>query len=201
MGVWIVIAIAILVLVLWLAFQPKQGEKAANAPDSYQSNPPHTTPPAAETTSNFSEDFSNLPPDPPNFEDLSDLPPDTPHFEDQSSSILDSPSVLNPILVSNDLRQQVQQFVAEGRTITAVKKLRQQGMALQEAKQYLDTLPKLPPINEFGKPSTSLNRAEVDSEVRQMLSQNRKIQAIKFVRLQLGYGLKEAKDYVESLGR
>lgn len=142
MTVWIVIAIAILILVVWLILQPKQGDIAANAPDTY-----------------------------------------------------------HPIVISDDLRQQVQRLVAEGRTITAIKKLRQQGMGLHEAKQYLDTLPKLPAIDEFGKSSASLNQAEVDSKVRRLLSQNQKIKAIKFVRQQLGYGLREAKDYVESLGQ
>ncbi|WP_299492874.1 ribosomal protein L7/L12 [Acaryochloris sp. IP29b_bin.137] len=215
MAIWMIVVIAILVLVVWLACQPKQGETAANAPDTYQADLPPIPPPTAEKIPNFAEDFSHLPPNPPNLDNLSDLQAEKPHFDDKFSPLIVDPSVLNlnvssddinnssltPIVISDDLRQQIQQLVADGRTITAVKKLRQQGMALDEARQYLDELPKLPAIDEFGEPSSSFNRAEVESEVRLLLSQNQKIKAIKFVRLKLGYGLKEAKDYVESLGQ
>lgn len=40
---------------------------------------------------------------------------------------------------------------------------------------------------------------KIDPEVIKALSQNRKIEAIKLVREKTGMGLKEAKEYVESL--
>lgn len=262
MGVGIILVCALFILVIWLAFQPKQGETAANSPDT--PDPPYIPPPPK--TGSFSDDFSQLPPDPPKLNNLSDSPEDKTHLDDEFSPLIVDPSVLSlngtgddrdessgqgPIVISDDLRQQVQQLVAEGREITAVKQLRQQGMELNEARQYLDALPTPPPIDELdnsskqqtyeqveaevrrllaqdhtiraiqyvcdqwgyglkaakayiasleGTSSPSPNRSEIDAEVRLLLSQDRKVSAVKFVRLHLGYDLKDAKQYVESLG-
>lgn len=210
MGVGIILVCALFLLVIWLAFQPKQGEIAANSPD--QDDPPYIPPPPK--TGNFSDDFSKVPPDPPNLDNLSDSLEDQPHQDDDFSPLIADPSLLNldgisddgndaseqdPIVISDDLRQQVQQLVAAGREITAVKKLRQQGMELDEARQYLDALPAPPPTDVLAPSSRQQNYEQVEAEVRRHLIQDQKIQAIKYVREQWGYGLKAAKAYVESL--
>jgi ribosomal protein L7/L12 len=41
----------------------------------------------------------------------------------------------------------------------------------------------------------------VHTQIRDLLSRQQKIEAIKFLRYQRGLGLKEAKDYVEALER
>ncbi|ABW28494.1 hypothetical protein [Acaryochloris marina] len=212
MGVGIILVCALFLLVIWLAFQPKQGETAANSPD--KDDPPYIPPPPSKKTANFSDDDSNLSPDVPNVEHLSDSQVEKSYFDDESSPLIADPSLLNldgigddgddasrqgPIVISDDLRQQVQQLVAAGREITAVKKLRQQGMELNEARQYLDALPTPPPTDVLGPSSRQQNYEQVEAEVRRLLTQDQKIQAIKYVREQWGYGLKAAKAYVESL--
>lgn len=199
MTVFGIVAIAIFILVIWLAFQPRQGEHAANAPDQYPADPPYPPPPTADNTSHFSEDSSHLSPASPQLDSSSVHPQEQSHLEDQSSSMSDSSSVVPPIVINDDLRQHVQQLVAEGREIAAIKKLRQQGMELNEARQYLDALPIHDLIDDVGQPSELQHQDQVDSEVRRLLALGQKIKAVKYVRTQWGYGLKEAKVYVESL--
>lgn len=57
-----------------------------------------------------------------------------------------------------------------------------------------------PPINPM-QPS-SFNAAKLDqAQIQLLLSQGKKLEAIKQVRLQTNLGLKEAKDYVEAIER
>ncbi|MFS0837509.1 ribosomal protein L7/L12 [Paenibacillus sp. 1P03SA] len=49
--------------------------------------------------------------------------------------------------------------------------------------------------------SASAQNSLLDERVQHMLAQGDKIKAIKLVRMELGIGLKEAKDYVENLER
>lgn len=212
MGVGIILVCALFILVIWLAFQPKQGETAANSPD--QPDPPYIPPPPTKKAGNFSDDFSKLPPDPPNLDHLSDALEDKPPLDDEFSPLIVDPSVLDlngmgddrddapgqgPIIISDDLRQQVQHLVAAGREITAVKKLRQQGMELDEARQYLDALPTPPPIDTLENSSKQQNYEQVETEVRRLLAQDHNIRAIQYVCDQWGYGLKAAKTYIASL--
>tara|TARA_S200002703_G_scaffold81816_1_gene70541 strand:- start:1464 stop:1820 length:357 start_codon:yes stop_codon:yes gene_type:complete len=46
---------------------------------------------------------------------------------------------------------------------------------------------------------TDWQRADLDADVRQLLRDRKKIPAIKLVRSVLGYGLREAKEYVERI--
>lgn len=212
MGVGIILVCALFILVIWLAFQPKQGETAANSPD--QPDPPYIPPPSTQKTGNFSEDLSKLPPDSPNLDHLSDTLESKPYLDDEFSPLIVDPSVLDingmgddrddasqqgPIIISDDLRQQVQHLVAAGREITAVKKLRQQGMELDEARQYLDALPTSAPIDALENSSKQQNYEQVEAEVRRLLAQGHNIRAIQYVCDQWGYGLKAAKTYIASL--
>jgi ribosomal protein L7/L12 len=171
--IFIGIAIAFVVLVLWLAFQPKQGDRAANSPEPISAKHPP-------------QDSPHQPQDDPNFRDILATPNAAPEP-------LRSPA---SIAISADLNQNVRQLVEQGRTITAIKLLRQQGMGLAEAKQYLDALVWHVSPADTAEPQP---QAEIEEHVRRLIGQDQKIQAIKYVRQQLGYGLKEAKDYVESL--
>ncbi len=53
---------------------------------------------------------------------------------------------------------------------------------------------------EEALPSETLSNDALNFEVRELLAQGKKIQAIKLVRNQTGWGLKQAKDFVDSLG-
>jgi hypothetical protein len=50
-------------------------------------------------------------------------------------------------------------------------------------------------------PSTTMNNAVWQPEVRRLLAQGQKIAAIKLARQQTGCGLKDAKDFVEAMER
>lgn len=50
-----------------------------------------------------------------------------------------------------------------------------------------------------GEPNPAIDLGEMNVAARTLISQGKKIDAIKLVRELTGWGLKEAKDYVESL--
>ena len=150
----IMIAIALITAVIWLAFQPRQGHRADNTPDSHPTYPP---------------------------EDTSKLPLDLFNLDDQELSAKQA-----------RIATEARRLLAQEQYIPALKYVRQElGYGLKEAKQYIKALAEHDAIVQ--------DRAEIEPEVRQLLAQNRKIEAIKYVRTQLGYGLKEAKTYVDSL--
>jgi ribosomal protein L7/L12 len=66
------------------------------------------------------------------------------------------------------------------------------------------------PDASFGKQSVAskmntqgvhMNKSDVHTVIKDLLARRQLIEAIKFLRLQRGLGLKEAKDYVEALDR
>ncbi|MEX2560492.1 MAG: ribosomal protein L7/L12 [Pirellulales bacterium] len=86
-------------------------------------------------------------------------------------------------------------LVAEGRTLEAIKFYREAtGVGLKEAKDFVEAL-------------AATNRAlpvqaqAVDERVLQLLTDQRKIEAIKVYRQATGVGLKEAKEAVEAIAR
>lgn len=113
---------------------------------------------------------------------------------------------------------------AQGRTIDAIKAVREAtGWGLAEAKAFVDAITQPPapgsegvqigvasggqqpapsgwpapnPMNPVGSPFLS---PAVLAEVWALNSSGRKIDAIKLVREATGWGLKEAKDYVERM--
>lgn len=134
----IMIAIALITAVIWLAFQPRQGHRADNAPSSHPIYPP------------------------------TDISP-------------------NQAQIATEARR----LLSQQQYIPALKYVRRElGYGLKEAKHYIQTLE---------NDAIALDRTEIEAEVRQLLAQHRKIEAIKYVRTQLGYGLKEAKAYVDFL--
>jgi ribosomal protein L7/L12 len=98
----------------------------------------------------------------------------------------------------------VQALLAQGQKIEAIKGVRElTGLGLKEAKDYVDALQRggaLPVL-----PATAASEAvtasapQLEQEARMLLAQGQKIEAIKRVRELTGWGLKEAKDYVERL--
>lgn len=88
-------------------------------------------------------------------------------------------------------------LLAAGKKIEAIKELREQtGMGLREAKDYVDALettgePPAPRTGEVSEHTLAL--------ARELLASGKKIQAVKAVREETGWGLKEAKDFVEGL--
>lgn len=91
----------------------------------------------------------------------------------------------------------VRELAAAGRKIEAIKVQRQySGMGLKEAKQFVEALETTgaPPA----APRTELSLAAM-AQVRELMAAGRTIQAVKLVREDTGWGLKQAKDFVDSL--
>jgi ribosomal protein L7/L12 len=101
-----------------------------------------------------------------------------------------------------DMGQAIQQLLDQSQKIEAIKLVREHtGMGLKEAKDYVEAIehggtPELPTPPSQPAP---LQAGALDSQVRALLTRNRKIEAIKLVRGHTGMGLKEAKDYVEAI--
>jgi ribosomal protein L7/L12 len=109
----------------------------------------------------------------------------------------------HPIVnVSDHTVREVQSLVARGNKIQAIKLLRDlTGMGLKEAKDYVESLPPgaaldVPPHVEARQQAISEQGL---AEVRALMARGNKIEAIKRCRELTGLGLKEAKDFVESL--
>jgi ribosomal protein L7/L12 len=91
----------------------------------------------------------------------------------------------------------VAQLLARGNKIEAIKLVRERtGWGLKEAKDYVEALPNAPPLPA---PVAPVSAGSMDDEARALLAKGQKIVAIKLVRERTGWGLKEAKDYVDEL--
>ncbi|KAA3646230.1 MAG: hypothetical protein DWQ07_08385 [Chloroflexi bacterium] len=100
------------------------------------------------------------------------------------------------------VEDEIRSLVEDGRKIEAIKRVRElSGAGLKEAKDYIDYMAKQPAFGD--QESTLLSFEEVmrdhEGELRDMLRNKGKIQAIKRVRQLTGTGLKEAKDFIENI--
>jgi ribosomal protein L7/L12 len=110
--------------------------------------------------------------------------------------------------VPEDTMFQVRQLLGEGKKLQAIKVFResQPGMGLKDAKEYVEAL------QAGHEPAVAVGRSRAGGShqvelgpdllfrIRQLLGENKKIQAIKELRDgQPGMGLKEAKDLVEAI--
>lgn len=103
---------------------------------------------------------------------------------------------------------EIRRLLAQGNKIQAIKRVRAlTGLGLKEAKDYVDRLPAGAPLEyAAAEPVVAeslrfVPDAAFEQEIRQLLTQRQKIEAIKRVRELTGLGLKEAKDYVDALER
>lgn len=93
------------------------------------------------------------------------------------------------------LDERVRDLISRNRKVEAVKLVHDtKGWGLRRSKDYVDDLahtaqPTLSPAAE----------AEMAQEVHVLIHQNRPIMAIKRVRERTGWGLRESKEYVDSL--
>lgn len=152
-ALWILGAAILVMLFFWWAFQPKQGERAANAPQNVRRQP------------------------------LSSDPINRSHPSWPS------------------LNAEAQDLLTKGHKILAIKLIREQtGWGLKKAKRYVENL--VHPVDApeaHQAPAKPLTQKEREEEVRQLVMDGKKITAIKRVREQTGWGLRESKDYVEAL--
>ncbi|MBB6624180.1 ribosomal protein L7/L12 [Clostridium gasigenes] len=103
-------------------------------------------------------------------------------------------SVVSDTMLEN-IDVELKNLIAEGKRIKAIKKYRiVTGLGLKEAKDYVDSLSK---FDQSVGSDTMLEN--IDVELKNLIEQGEKIKAIKRYRIVTGLGLKEAKDYVDSL--
>jgi ribosomal protein L7/L12 len=97
--------------------------------------------------------------------------------------------------------EEVRRLLAAGNKIQAIKRVRElTGMGLKEAKDYVEALPNAPALASMSTaPQAPIGSSQIEAEARRLLAAGNKIEAIKRVRELTGMGLKEAKDYVDSL--
>lgn len=101
-----------------------------------------------------------------------------------------------PDTATPELEKQIQDLLAHGKKIEAIKRLREEtGAGLKEAKDAVEAM-------EIGRPLSTLPTHDQESlrhEVAELLQNQGKIDAIKRFREYTGAGLKEAKDAVEAI--
>jgi ribosomal protein L7/L12 len=106
-----------------------------------------------------------------------------------------------PLLPRPHLQAEIQGLVTQNKKIAAIKKVRKYtGMGLKDAKDCVEKLSKI--VMTGVEISTKGNiTPELKIELKNLISNNRKIEAIKLLREQTGLGLKRAKEYVDELER
>lgn len=113
------------------------------------------------------------------------------------------PASSMPPATGDELIAEVQTLLAAGRKIEAVRQVRlATGWGLKQSKAYVDTIEAGAPPPDTplpGKPPAAHDPVQLEQEARSLLADGQKIAAIKHVRERTGWGLKEAKDYVERL--
>lgn len=102
---------------------------------------------------------------------------------------------------NDDINGKIKLLIKRGYKIEAIKLVRQlSGKGLKEAKEFVESLERgeNPSIN-ITEPGAIKLEDSIDQEVLTLLKEGKKIEAIKLVRLKTNAGLKEAKDYIDSL--
>lgn len=108
-----------------------------------------------------------------------------------------TPSNLDALIGSDS---ELYTLLEQGNKIAAIKRVRElTGVGLREAKDYVDTRIMSHSLPEQHVRVTSRENLSSDSELQTLLARGNKLAAIKRVRELTGMGLREAKEYVDSL--
>jgi ribosomal protein L7/L12 len=96
-----------------------------------------------------------------------------------------------------DLQTKIESLLAQKRKLEAIKLLIDEThCGLKAAKDYIDGLTVSSDTTVL--PSLSYNH-NIDAELKSLLSQSKKLEAVKRYRAHTGLGLKESKDYIDAL--
>lgn len=107
--------------------------------------------------------------------------------------------------VAPDVVDEALRILRDGNKIAAIKHVRERtGLGLREAKDVVDAAERgerqrIPATPAAAAQSDGTNGALRDDELRALVADGQKIEAIKRVRAHTGWGLAEAKDYVDGL--
>lgn len=125
-------------------------------------------------------------------------------FLSRSQRVSNNPMMHNQPFMpdATNVDSEVLNLIAAGRKIQAIKLVRQRtGRGLKEAKDFVDAFEAqgvtMKPWEKAPKPMKKSVSPDVQQQVQDLVRQNQLIQAIKLVREHTGWGLKEAKDYVD----
>lgn len=182
--VWFIIAISLLLVVVWLLFQPKQGTRASNSPPS---TPPEGLPSGVEQAVRPQDNPESF-----HRKRTQTAPPQSPVLQIQPEKTQATPP--------QSLEEEIQQLLDSGQKIAAIKRVREmKHWGLKEAKDYVDALEKYesPPL--FNPPVTSEPAPELRQEVKRLLADHAKVAAVKLVRETHQWDLRKAKDYVDAI--
>lgn len=93
-----------------------------------------------------------------------------------------------------ELQMKIEALLSQGQRLQAVKLLTMEtGCGLKEARDFVDGMgPVAPPVD-------TIILTNVEDQLISLLQQGKKLEAIKLYRDHTGLGLKESKDYIESL--
>ena len=102
---------------------------------------------------------------------------------------------------SPEVVERLRALLAEEKKIQAIRVLRQQtGIGLAEAKDYVDRLPPSGPLPLWDPdPVEREPSPETVRQARELIAAGKYVQAVKAVRDDTGWGLKEAKEAVDRL--
>lgn len=102
------------------------------------------------------------------------------------------------VALPGELTERLRALVAGGRKIQAIKELREHtGMSLVDAKTYVERLPPSGPVPPPAPPA-ELSAAAL-AQARELLAAGRPIQAVKVIRDDTGWSLKQSKDAMDRL--
>lgn len=103
--------------------------------------------------------------------------------------------------VPQTVEAHIEELLRAGNKIEAIKVFREvTGEGLKESKDAVEAFERGEPLQLSSVPAAPpLSPQGLDEQVRLLLLQDKKIEAIKVYREATGYGLKEAKDAVESI--
>lgn len=190
----IIIAIALFLIFIWLLMQPKQGMKASNAPrPTIPDDLPDGLPSGEEQPIRASvEDRVVSAP----VEDRVVSAPRNPDID----SVFQNEAEVTSSAPSLSLETEVRQFLNAGQKIAAIKRVRElKHWGLKESKDYVESLERndtpLMPVPQI----TSEPTPELRQEVQRLLAAHQKVSAVKLVREQTHWHLREAKDYVDAV--
>ena len=103
-----------------------------------------------------------------------------------------------PVPPPADLADRLRALVAAGKKIQAIKELRQQtGMGLVDAKNQVESLPPAGPLPPAAPPE-GLSPDAV-ARARELIAAGKHIHAVKAIREDTGWSLKDAKDAMDRL--
>jgi ribosomal protein L7/L12 len=96
---------------------------------------------------------------------------------------------------ADDLEQQIRELLSQGQRLEAVKQYRDRaGVGLQEAREAVQAV-----ADRAGLSAADAVDADMEAELRELLNQGRKLEAVKLYRQRTGADLLEAKRAVEAL--